>query len=91
MTNLRIFNDEYDRLGSQYDVTSFRGSAMNSIIYLYRHERFENEKKVKVLFYPMIPDFRKSIVFRKVPRLRPFVLLVRATWVDEGECGTLAK
>jgi hypothetical protein len=26
----------------------------------------------------MLPDFRKSVAFWKVPRLRPFVLLVRA-------------
>ena len=29
---------------------------------------------MKVLFYPMLPDFRKSIAFWKVPRLRAFVL-----------------
>ena len=32
----------------------------------------------KVLSYPMLPDFRKSIAVWKVPRLRPFALLVRA-------------
>jgi hypothetical protein len=37
-------------------------------------------RKLKVLFYPMLPDFRKTIAFRKVPRLRPFALLVRATY-----------
>ena len=31
----------------------------------------------------MFPDFRKSIAFWKVPRLRPFVLLVPATWSVE--------
>jgi hypothetical protein len=43
-------------------------------------------KKVKVLFYSMFPDFRKSVAFWKVPRLHSFVLLVRATckwrWVS---------
>jgi hypothetical protein len=36
------------------------------------------ETKGKPLSYPMLPDFRKSIGVWKVPRLRPFVLLVRA-------------
>jgi len=31
------------------------------------------------LFYPMLPNIRKSIAFWQVPRLRPFVLLARAT------------
>jgi hypothetical protein len=33
--------------------------------------------KVKALFYPMFLDFRKSAAFFNVPRLRPFVLLLR--------------
>ena len=28
----------------------------------------------KTVFYPMLPDFRSSTAFAKVPRLRPFVL-----------------
>ena len=32
-------------------------------------------KKVRYFFYPMLPDFRNSIAFRKVPRLWRFVLL----------------
>jgi hypothetical protein len=36
------------------------------------------QKKVKGLFCLMLPDFRKHIVFGKLSRLRPFVL-VRAT------------
>jgi hypothetical protein len=35
--------------------------------------------KVKVLFYPLFPDFQKSIAFWKAPRLLSFVFLVRAT------------
>jgi len=31
---------------------------------------------VKVIFYPMFPDFRKSVPSVKVPRLPLFVLLV---------------
>jgi len=34
--------------------------------------------KVKALFYPMLPAFRNSIAFCNVPRIRRFVLLVRA-------------
>jgi len=34
--------------------------------------------KVKALFYPMLPAFRNSIAFCNVPRIRWFVLLVRA-------------
>jgi hypothetical protein len=41
---------------------------------------------VKASFYPMLSDLRNSIAFYKVPTLRPFVLLVRATcrwrWVS---------
>jgi len=40
---------------------------------------------VKVLFYPMLPDLRKSIAFRKVPMLHPFVIPVRATCVWRRE------
>jgi hypothetical protein len=36
-------------------------------------------REMVVLFYPMLLYLRKSIAFWKVPRLRPFVLLVRAT------------
>jgi hypothetical protein len=35
--------------------------------------------KVPVFCHPVLSDFRKSIAFRKVPRLYPFVLQVRAT------------
>jgi hypothetical protein len=35
--------------------------------------------KLKVLFHPTLPDFRKSITFWKVPRLLPFVRLVSTT------------
>jgi hypothetical protein len=35
-------------------------------------------RKVKALFYEMLPDFRKNITFMKVPKLFAFVLLVRA-------------
>jgi hypothetical protein len=34
--------------------------------------------QVKVRFYPMLPDFRNSTAFWKVPRLRPFMFLVRS-------------
>jgi hypothetical protein len=39
----------------------------------------ETNRKVEVLFYTMLSVFRNFIVFCKVPRLRPFVLLVTAT------------
>ena len=32
-----------------------------------------------MLFYAMLSDFRKSIAFWNVPRLRPFAFLVTAT------------
>ena len=38
-----------------------------------------SKKKLKVLFYPVLSDFRKRIAFGNVLRLRPFVLLLRAT------------
>ena len=37
----------------------------------------KTEKKEKLPFYLMPPDFRKSAAFWKVPMLRPFVSLVR--------------
>jgi hypothetical protein len=36
--------------------------------------------KLKVIFYLMLPNFRKTIAFWKVSRLHPFVLLLRATF-----------
>jgi hypothetical protein len=36
------------------------------------------EDRAKALFCRLLTDFRKSIGFWKVPRLRPIVLLVRA-------------
>jgi hypothetical protein len=36
-------------------------------------------EKVQIFFYPMLPDFQKSIAFRNVSRLRPLVILVRIT------------
>jgi hypothetical protein len=45
--------------------------------------------KVKVLFYPMLPDLRKDVPFWKVPRLRPFALVReihrrRRVWTIDG-------
>jgi hypothetical protein len=37
------------------------------------------ERKLKILSYPILTDFRKTVAFWKVSRLRLFVLLVRAT------------
>jgi len=39
----------------------------------------ERAQKVKILLYPLFPDFRNIISILSVPNLRPFVLLVRAT------------
>jgi hypothetical protein len=36
-------------------------------------------KNATVLFRPIVPDFRKSVAFWRIPKPRPFVLLVRAT------------
>ena len=44
--------------------------------------------KLKIHFCPIISDFRRCTAFCKVPRLRPFALLMRATFnpfcVDDG-------
>jgi len=37
-------------------------------------------RKLKVLFHPTLPDFRKTVVFWKVSRVRSFVVLLRATF-----------
>ena len=39
----------------------------------------KKEVKMKVLSYPMLPEFRHSTAAWKVPMLRPFVLLVKET------------
>jgi hypothetical protein len=43
------------------------------------------KKKVKIIFYPTLSVFRNITVGWKVPRIRPFFLLVRATEVFSGE------
>jgi hypothetical protein len=40
---------------------------------------FDDYKKFKALFYPMLPGLRKGIAFDKVPRLHLFALLVPDT------------
>jgi hypothetical protein len=49
-----------------------------------------NSKKMKkgtiLLFYAMLPDLRKTTALWKVPGLRPFVRLVRATCRRRGVC-----
>jgi hypothetical protein len=46
------------------------------------------DEKTEIHFCPIIPDFRRCTAFCKVPRLRPFALLVRATFnpscADDG-------
>jgi hypothetical protein len=44
-------------------------------------------KGVPLLVYPMDPHCRKSVYPWKVPRLRPFVLLVRKIHEWKGVCG----
>jgi len=41
---------------------------------------------MKVISHPAFPDDRKSTAFQTVPRVRPFVLLVRATKVSTDQC-----
>jgi len=50
-------------------------------------------KKLQMLFYAMPSDFQKSIAFWKVPRLRPFAFLVRATcrWRWEWSIGGMIQ
>jgi hypothetical protein len=45
---------------------------------------------MEVLFYPIFPDFRKSIAFWKAPRRRPFILLAKKH-VDEDEYGAVME
>jgi len=39
----------------------------------------EPVSKLKILFYPRLPDFRKFIAYRKVLRLSPLILLEKVT------------
>ena len=63
----------------------------------YQYKRkggeWRKKKKVKVLFYPGLPDFLKNIAFWKASRLRPFVLLVRALveWYWQGKTEVLGE
>jgi hypothetical protein len=40
---------------------------------------------MKVLSHPAFPDDRKCTAFQMVPRVRPFVPLVRATKMSTGQ------
>jgi len=42
---------------------------------------------VKILLYPILFGFRKSVAFGRVSRLRPFIVLCEQK-VDEFEYGT---
>jgi len=44
-----------------------------------RHGKLRRQK-LKVLYYPMFPDFQKRNAFWNVPRLHSYVLLVTATY-----------
>ena len=37
---------------------------------------------MKVLFYPQIPGFRKSLTFWKVPKFRPLRSYKSAVWME---------
>jgi len=62
----------------------FSNTFKNRHIYALKEICFsplKTGKKLKILFYPMPSDFRKRIALWKVPRPRPFVLLVRDTCI----------
>jgi hypothetical protein len=75
-------------LGSQCDVTSLKGS--NSFKYLYRHERFEDEKSEST-FLTTASRVPEEHSFWKFCRFRPFVLLVSARRADKDEYGVLVE
>jgi hypothetical protein len=72
-----------ERIGPQMKCFFFfnEGSGRMNIINLYFNEDMKEDCKnyVKVPC-PMLRDFQKSIAFLKIPRLRPFVLLVKETY-----------
>jgi hypothetical protein len=51
--------------------------AVLSLINLVEILTRSRQQKVNIHFYPILPDFRNRIALSKVPKLRPFVLLVR--------------
>jgi hypothetical protein len=53
-------------------------SVLNGVVDVETGTNPLKTKKVKVLLYSMLSDFRKSIAFGKVPRLSPFTILLRA-------------
>jgi hypothetical protein len=64
------------RIGAVYFLWSSK-SLCTLLLFFKRLRPSIEKKKVKVLFYPVLPDFLKSIAFWKVSRLRPFIFLVR--------------
>jgi hypothetical protein len=72
------------RLLKYYEVTQI----LSLYIYIVGHGEIVFtwlfKDKVNVRSYPLLPDFRKSITFLKIPRFRPFVLLVTAAcrWIS---------
>jgi hypothetical protein len=67
------------------------------LIKTLRHSRIISKPgKKRKYFCPMLPDFRKSVAFWKVPRLHPFVLLAKSNmkmsvghWWDNTDRGKL--
>jgi hypothetical protein len=53
--------------------------ALVYAVHILRFKHLECQRKKKVLFCVMLPDFRKSVPFWKVLKLRPFIFLVRTT------------
>ena len=52
-------------------------AAVSNDMELRESLTFKDEKKLEVFFYPVFRDSRESFALWNVPRLRPFVLLVK--------------
>ena len=56
------------------------GTTMKKLIVTFLN--FANgRKKLKVLFFPLILNFRRSIAILEIPRFRLFILLIKAAYI----------
>ena len=91
--NLNVFSSLLDCLTLEDGNDRLPETSVTNYEYTLRN--IPEDRRYKVLFCPMFPYFQKSIACWKVPRFRPFVLLVavvlrwrRILSITEGDRST---